>query len=359
MPDIARRFPSSAALAFGLVASLTAAGQAPPAPGRPQAPAPPARPSAPANDPVVATFEGGTVTRSEVLDFLGQYAIVPDRQPEVYEQAVNALVNQELLALFLEKQQVAVTAAELDAEVARLSEQLQQSGEGTLNTLLIEMGLTETELRERLVMGLRWSKYLQSRADEATLRSYFEKNKDLFTGTGVKASHILIRVGPDASEERKEAARQQLAELKQKIEAGELDFAVAADRFSEDPSNQEAPDGGNIGYFGKRGQVVDSFADAAFALKVDEVSEPVETEYGYHLIKLTDRREGQEVTFEQMREAVLSTFGEELQEQLIEEARASAKVDIKPMPEGFFPEAPAAVGPPGSPSAPPAGGPGR
>ncbi|QDV32956.1 foldase protein PrsA [Tautonia plasticadhaerens] len=360
MSDLARRSPAPAALALGLALGLAPAplaiGQAPPSPPRSPAPAAP-----PANDPVVATFEGGTITKSEVLDFLGQYAIQPDRQGEVYEQAVNALVNQELLASFLQQQNVAVTGPELDAEVAKLSEQLQQSGQGTLNSLLAEMGLTEMELKERMMTGLRWSKYLQSRADEATLRSYFEQNKDLFTGTAVKASHILARVEPDASEGQKEEARQKLAELKKKIDAGELDFAVAADQYSEDPSNQEAPDGGNIGYFGKRGQVIDAFADAAFALEVGEVSDPVETDYGYHLIKVTDRREGQEVTFEQIREAVLSTYGDEIQEQLLDQARASAKLDIKPMPEDFFPAVPTTT--PGStlapaPAAAPAG-PGR
>lgn len=354
MSDFVRPSPAPAALALGLALALAldATGQAPAAPPRSQAPG-----ASPANDPVVATFEGGTITKSEVLDFLGQYAILPDRQQEVYEQAVNALINQELLANFLQQQNVSVTGPELDAEVAKLSEQLQQSGQGTLNSLLTEMGLTEMELKERMMTGLRWSKYLQSRADEATLRSYFEQNKDLFTGTAVKASHILARVEPDASEGQEEQARQKLVELKQKIDAGELDFAVAADMYSEDPSNQEAPDGGNIGYFGKRGQVVDAFADTAFALEVGEVSDPVETDYGYHLIKVTDRREGQEVTFEQIRDAVLSTYGDELQERLIEQARDAAKVDIKPMPEDFFPAVPAAV--PGATAAPGAAGPGR
>ncbi|RUL88779.1 peptidylprolyl isomerase [Tautonia sociabilis] len=342
MSEFPRRSPATAGQALALALLLSPAGLA-----VAQAP-PPARVQAvpPANDPVVASFEGGTITRSEVLDFLSQYTIAPDRRAEAYEQAVNVLINQKLLARFLEREKVVVTAADLDARVAAIAQELQQSGQGSLNSMLAELGMTETELREQLMMDQRWSKYVATKGDEATLRAYFEKNKDLFTGTAVKASHILAAVDPEATDEQKEAARQKLVELKRKITAGELDFAVAADQFSEDPSNQEAPDGGNIGYFNRRGQVVEPFAEAAFALEVDEVSDPVETQYGYHLIKVTDRRDGQEVAFDQIKDAVRAAFGEDLQQQIIEKARAEANIEIKPMPDDFFPVAPATL--PGS-----------
>ncbi|WP_161602431.1 peptidylprolyl isomerase [Tautonia marina] len=347
---IDRRILSPAALALLLFLAGAAIAQAPPT-GRPSGAAPAqARATPSANDPVVATYEGGQITRSQVLEFLGQFAIPPDAREEVYTTGINALINQELFARFLQAQNVAVTAAELDAEVAKLGQQLQQSGQGSLNSLMAELGLTETELRERLAMNLQWAKYLRSQADEATLRAYFEKNKDLFTGTTLQASHILMRVEPEATDAEKQAARQKLVDLKKQIDEGALDFAVAADKFSEDPSNQEAPDGGNIGYFSRRGQVVEPFAEAAFALDVGAVSDPVETEYGYHLIKVTDRRSGQDVTFEEIRDAVEAVYGEELQQSIIEEARETAKIDIKPMPENFFPAPTPAVGIPGAPT---------
>lgn len=322
-----------------------------------QAPATPQPAQAPANDPVVASYEGGQITKSQVLNFLSQYTIVPEYREELYTTAINSLINQELFTKFLEKANVAVTAAELDAEVAKLDQQLQQSGQGSLNSLKAELGITETELRERLIMNLRWSKYLRSKADESSLRSYFETNKDLFSGTTIQASHILIRLDEEATDEARAAARQKLAELKQQIDDGSIEFAVAADTFSEDPSNQDAPDGGNIGYFARRGQVVDSFADAAFALEVGQVSDPVETDYGLHLIKVTDRRAGQDVTFEQARDTVEAVFGEELRESIIEEARNTAKIDIKPLPDDFFPAPDPSLAVPGAPgTVPPATG---
>ena len=333
MPRPALRV-AALSIGFAIAQALGAAAQTPTTPE-----------AAPGTDPVVATFKGGEITRSEVLDFLGQYAMVPDRQEEVYNSAINAMVNQELLSNFLEGQNVAPTAAELDAEVAKLGDQLKESGQGDLNALMTEMQLSPTELRERLATNLRWTKYLRTKADPAALKAYFVENEPLFTGAAVKASHILVRVAPDASEEAKEAARVKLADLKAKIEGGELSFGVAADRDSEDPSNQEAPDGGNIGYFGLRGQVDDTFAEAAFALETGAISDPVETPFGYHLITVTDRREGQAVDFEQNRDAILATYGEDLREQIIEDARDQADLQIKPMPEDFFPApAPANLG---------------
>lgn len=311
-----------------------------------------AAPAQPADEVVVATFDGGQITRSEVLAYLGQYVILPERQQEVYEAAINAMINGRLLDRHIEQEGVTVAPAEIDAEVEKLRAQLKEQGQGDLNNMLADLDMSPVELREQLGQGLRRSKYFLTKADDATLKEYFEKNKDIFTGTLVKASHILIEADPDASEEQVEAARSKLLDLKKQVEAGELDFAVAADTYSEDPANKETPDGGNIGYFARRGQVVDAFADAAFGLEVGAISDPVRTDFGLHLIKVTDRREGDDLQFEEIRDDVLGLYVQEQQESLIESLRAQAKIDIKPMPEDFFPEPAATATAPASVPAP-------
>jgi len=295
------------------------------------------------DDRVVARAGEVEVTLGEVRSYLEQYLIPPDRREEAYQTAVNDLINAGLLRRFLEQQRVQVTPEEIDAEVDKIREQASQSGQD-LDTQLASAGVTMSDLRDRIRLDLAWTKYLQANASDQQLRDYFRENEAIFTGTLVKASHILIRVEPYAPQEEKEAARRKLLDLKQKIEAGELSFAEAADRDSEDPGNQETPDGGNLGYFSRRGQYIEAFSKAAFDLKVGEISDPVETDYGYHLIQVTDRRPGEEITYETIREQVLNAFGQELRQSILEQARDQVEIEIEPMPDDLFGTVPGTPG---------------
>ncbi|MFK4996750.1 peptidylprolyl isomerase [Bacillus sp. N9] len=107
------------------------------------------------------------------------------------------------------------------------------------------------------------------------MKEYFEENKEKFNEEEqVQASHILV-------EDEKTAK-----EVKEKLDAGE-DFAKLAAEYSTDESNAE--NGGKLGYFG-RGKMVKEFEDVAFSMKKGEISDPVKTEHGYHIIKLTDKK---------------------------------------------------------------------
>jgi parvulin-like peptidyl-prolyl isomerase len=101
----------------------------------------------------------------------------------------------------------------------------------------------------------------------------------------VKASHILIKVDAKADEAKKTEARKKIKDVQQKLKDGG-DFAALAKEYSEGPSNVK---GGDLGYFG-RGQMAKPFEDAAFALKLNEISDVVETRFGYHLIKVYDKK---------------------------------------------------------------------
>jgi parvulin-like peptidyl-prolyl isomerase len=291
---------------------------------------------------VVATVENLKITKADVLNLLRQYPpIAPDREAEAYQAIVDALLNRALLQFFLDREKVAVTDAQIDQEIDKFRQQLKES-ERSLNDALSDMGLTLAEFRQQMTLGVRWNKYVQSKTNDQALRDYFQKNIDLFTGAQVKASHILIKIDPDASEDAKVQAKQKLVDLKKQISDKKMTFAEAANKYSEDDGNRETPDGGNLDYFTKRGQYIDAFCDAAFALNVGEISDPVETEYGYHLILVTDRKKGQELTYdtEGVKPAIQERYGPELQQQSIDSVRKTAKIEIKPMTEGFFPATP-------------------
>ena len=115
----------------------------------------------------------------------------------------------------------------------------------------------------------------------------------------VRASHILIKVSPNADESQKEEARKKTEEIRDRLNAGE-DFSALAREFSECPSNAK---GGDLGYF-SRGRMVKPFEDAAFALEPGETSDIVQTRFGYHLIKVVDKKPESTIAYNDAKEKI-------------------------------------------------------
>lgn len=122
-------------------------------------------------------------------------------------------------------------------------------------------------------------------ADDEIKKFYDEHKSEFVAGEAVEASHILV----DSEDKAKEI----LADIK----AGKVSFEDAAKSFSSCPSSER---GGALGEF-SRGQMVPEFDAAAFAMSVGEISDPVKTQFGYHLIKLTNKKEAAEIPFEQIK----------------------------------------------------------
>lgn len=119
------------------------------------------------------------------------------------------------------------------------------------------------------------------------MKAYYENHEQEFArDEQVKARHILIEVDEEASDEEVEKARQEIEKAARRLEQG-ADFAQVASEMSEAPS---ADQGGDLGWFG-RDSMVQEFEEAAFALQPGEISDPVRTEYGFHLIQVTERKE--------------------------------------------------------------------
>jgi peptidyl-prolyl cis-trans isomerase C len=125
--------------------------------------------------------------------------------------------------------------------------------------------------------------------DESEVKAFFEENADKFTiGTEIKASHILVET------------EEEVRDIHAKLEKG-TSFASLAKQYSKDKGS--ADKGGDLGYFG-RGKMVPEFERAAASLKPGEVSEPVRTRFGFHLIKLVDIKKGTPANYEQSRESI-------------------------------------------------------
>ncbi len=158
----------------------------------------------------------------------------------------------------------------------------------------------------------------------------------------------MLKLEPDATSADKEKLRQRLASIKKEIEAGTLTFAAAANKYSEDPANTEGA-GGDLDYFTLQTGMVEEFTDVAFKLRKGTISDPVETPFGFHLIQVTDRKDGRLPDFDQMKVYIQQDYGAQLQKSIVTAERKTAKIDVKPMPKDFFP--PDAIPAPSTPAA--------
>src|SRR5262249_41308358 len=159
-----------------------------------------------------------------------------------------------------------------------------------------ESRMSEQQLREDIVVRLQWKAYVTAKLPDSLLRPYYEANKAFFDKKFVKASHILLKFPEKAGPAEKKALMEKLVALRQDIPAGKITFAEAAAKYSDCPSKDK---GGDIGHFPAKFVVAESFAKAAFALNKGEMSNAVETEFGYHIILVTDIDNGTPSKFEE------------------------------------------------------------
>ncbi|MFO0961084.1 MAG: peptidylprolyl isomerase [Isosphaeraceae bacterium] len=342
-----------AGLALALVASAAAPAMAqqgkaqnPATKGQPAAKGaanPAAQPApAPFKDEVLATVNGKPIKKSEIIGFLSQIPIQPGQEQQAYQMAVTLLVNTELLTQFLKTQKLAIPEKEIDDQLAKINKEIGEAQPGSsLASMLKETNTTEAEYRDRIRNAFLWKKYVDSKADESELKKFFAANKDSFDKTRVRASHILLLLPDDADAAKKQAIKAKLVAIKKEITDGKISFKDAANKYSEDPGNKETKAGGDLDYFVRKGMFVEPFAEAAFAMKVKEISEPVETEYGWHLIQVTDRQAGPEPKYEEIKDLIRQQYATDLQNQIVAEARKTAKIETKDMPKDLFPPPPA------------------
>ncbi len=213
---------------------------------------------------VLAVVNGREITEMDVqktLQGLGQ-AAMNYQGPEGQKKLVDELVNQELF--FAE-----AMASEMDKNEQFIAE-MKEVRENMLKQFFVRQLLADVNVSEEEV------------------EAYYNENKSEFTKPAqAKASHILV----DTEEQAKE--------IKAEIEGG-LSFEEAAGKYSKCPSNAK---GGDLGFFGQ-GQMVPEFETAVFDMEVGQMSAPVQTQFGFHLIKKTDAQEAGQATFGEVRQNI-------------------------------------------------------
>ena len=227
-----------------------------------------------------------------------QGRILPEAElAGVRKELLNQLIDRELLFQDSKARGIIIESSIVQAELTKIKGRFKS--EEAFKNALAGSNTSEAELSAKIIEGLAIRKLIDTHiAPNMTVtdkesKSFYEENPDLFKqDEQVKASHILIKLDTAADEAQKNKAKNEIADLQKQLKAGG-DFAQLAREHSQGPS---AKNGGDLGYFG-RGQMVKPFESAAFGLKVGEVSEIVETRFGYHLIIVTDKKPAVVVPF--------------------------------------------------------------
>ena len=246
------------------------------------------------------------------------------------DMVLQTMIGSEVVYQQAEKDKVAPTEKQIQEQIDSFNESIKDDTD--YQAELKKMGIDEEFLKFQFARDLANSN-LQEKFEEDTkisendMKKYYEDNKDDFYTDTVTASHILIKTqddeGNELSDTKKKEAKKKAEEVLAKVKAGE-DFAELAKEYSEDSS---ASSGGDLGTFG-RGQMVTEFEDAAFAMNAGEISDIVQTEYGYHIIKVTDRVNKQE-SYEDVKDKIKSTLVSEKYAEYIEKLREDSDIEEK------------------------------
>jgi peptidyl-prolyl cis-trans isomerase C len=280
-----------------------------------------ARPAAVVNGEPIALAELEAVLARD-----GPKAVqLPETQVRQMRLAtLDMLIDNLLLQQYLRQNGPRVDPAEVTKELAGLVEGLKKQGK-TFQDFLKESAETEAEVKSDLATMIQLRDYLKARVTDDDLKRYYQENKDFFDGVGVRASHIVIRTLPTATDAERQQARDRLLAIRQEVVSGKLDFAEAAKKYSQCPT---APTGGDIGFFARKGMVDEAFARAAFALQPGQVSDVVQSDYGLHLIKVTERKPGQPSDFTKIKDGVHQAYVWELKQNIITQMKRTAKIEV-------------------------------
>ncbi len=290
---------------------------------------------------MMASVNGKIITRAEVNqeadNLLRQFqGRVPpeqmnDLRSSLWKQALENKINTKLLLQKVDQEKIQADKKDIDEQIEEIESHFPSSEK--FHDQLAAMGISEKKLRQDIEENLKIRALLDQpmaavkEATEKEVEAFYSDNPDEFENPEqVQASHILIAVSPDDSPKEKEEKFNKLSRLRDEIEKG-ADFAQVARQHSDCPSKER---GGDLGYF-ERGKMVKPFEDVAFKLKKGELSEIVETQFGYHLIKVTGHQDAHTLPLNEVKEKIASFLSRQKEQQAIKdyilELRNAAKIE--------------------------------
>ena len=309
-------------------------GQAQAAPGQAEVIAPEKLPA------VVAKVDGREIKKEELLEAAGEVESqvsqmgggAPPRTSQFYRQVLDGLISRMLLEQDAKAQGITVTDDEVKGQLAQLRQRFPT--EEAFKQALAEQGVNEEQLIAEGRQAMAVQKLVDTKVlatvkvtDEAAKSFYDENQARMKQPERARLRHILVKVDQGASAEDKQKAKAEADDVLARVKKGE-DFAALAKEHSDDPGSKEK--GGDLDWIA-RGQTVEPFEKAAFALKANETSSVVETQFGYHVIQLLEHKAETTMPFDEVKGQINEFLKERQSQQAVQShiqaLRAKAKVE--------------------------------
>lgn len=271
-------------------------------------------------DRVVAVVNQEIITLSEVEKWINplKQEIVAEDRLERWErieglrrQVLDKLIEEKLIDQEVKKSGIKISSKEIEATLEEVRRRNAVTQEDLEKALAVE-GLTLETYKKQIEKGLQrqklinWSVKVEAKPGEKELREFYQKNVGRYrTNETYRPGHILLVIPKGATPEEIREIRKKGQKVLEKIKGGE-DFGEMALLYSQDASGKNR---GDLGYF-KKGELFPAFEREALRLKVGEVSGIVRTEFGFHIIKLLDRKGVEPLPFEEVREKVKADYYE-------------------------------------------------
>jgi peptidyl-prolyl cis-trans isomerase C len=264
--------------------------------------------------PAVATVNGVRILMSDLdMEMQKEIRNNPEMQNsrdlaarrQLRKKVLDYLIDQELIVQEGKKAGLGPQQKQIDTEFGKIKKRF--PSQDAFEQVMKKQNMTEERLREIIKRAFIVKNVLEVKIEplakpvtDKEVADYYEAHKGEFTDPEeIKASHILIKLSPGASDEEKTYSKKEMQAILEEAKGG-ADFAELAKKHSQCPS---AIRGGDLGYFA-RGDMVKPFEEAAFALKPGQISDIVETEFGYHIIRLEDKKPGRQLELEEVSEEI-------------------------------------------------------
>lgn len=278
---------------------------------------------------VIATVNSEKILRKDLDNILDRFKshVNPAAISSMEEQIAEQLVAQCLLRQFVVQNKLSYPGEKVEQEITKMRENIKKNPatkDKTLEQFLEIQGSNIDELKTAINMSGAIEEFVSKSVDDKKMEDYFMKNISNFNSETVTASHILVDTKGMKTQDVLDKAKAKIDSIRKELDEG-ADFAEVAKKYSDCPTGKT---GGDLGSFPRHGAMVEAFANAAFSLEVGKVSDPVKTEFGYHLIKVAAHTAPKDVSFSEVKERVREQLTAIEMNNLIKDLREKAKIEI-------------------------------